>query len=152
MEPEETLAAVSVEVDGPHYSVWTHAAKVEFFVENLASYGVRRAAAAPPLYRLLWKIGLKLPPPAFLRYGAPIAIDYVAFTVFVFLFSVGMKVTNFIPPFTVFFCFAIPIGMLFSYFSTRADGRANAMRHYFNLPRWRDYPPPWMLHSRREPM
>ena len=49
----------------------------------LESTGIRRRKYAPPLYRLLWRLGVKLPPPLFNRFA----------TNFVFMgtwFSIGL--------------------------------------------------------------
>jgi hypothetical protein len=46
----------------------THAEKVEFFIKEMQLRGVRSYRAAPPLFRLAWWLGLKVPPPAFLGF------------------------------------------------------------------------------------
>jgi hypothetical protein len=47
---------------------WTHAEKVEYLIRDLAHHGWQRNAVAPPLFRLLWKLGIEVPPPPFLGY------------------------------------------------------------------------------------
>ena len=47
----------------------THRQKVDHLIEGLGKQGVDSDKAAPPLFRLLWKLGLDLPPPFFLSFG-----------------------------------------------------------------------------------
>jgi hypothetical protein len=46
----------------------THRQKVDHFIEDLRERGVGTSTAAPPLFRLLWALGLKVPPPLFLNF------------------------------------------------------------------------------------
>ncbi len=47
----------------------THRRKVEHLIEELGNQGVGTYTAAPPLFRLLWALGLEVPPPFFLGFG-----------------------------------------------------------------------------------
>jgi uncharacterized membrane protein YhdT len=47
----------------------THRQKVNHLIEELGKQGVDSDTAAPPLFRLFWKLGLNLAPPFFLRFG-----------------------------------------------------------------------------------
>jgi hypothetical protein len=47
----------------------THRQKVEHFIAGLGKQGVGSHTAAPPLFRLLWAIGLEVPPPFFLGFA-----------------------------------------------------------------------------------
>jgi hypothetical protein len=47
----------------------THRQKVDHLIEELGKQGVSSDTAAPPLFRLFWKLGLEFPPPLFLRFG-----------------------------------------------------------------------------------
>ena len=46
----------------------THSEKVQHFIEWAARRGISRRAAAPPFWRLAWRLGYKLPPPHFLSF------------------------------------------------------------------------------------
>jgi Family of unknown function (DUF6404) len=46
----------------------THQEKVEHLIEELDRQGVSSYTVAPPLFRLLWALGLEVPPPLFLRF------------------------------------------------------------------------------------
>lgn len=48
----------------------THVAKVEAYTALMASRGVGASTAAPPLWRLLWSLGIELPPPPFMGTAA----------------------------------------------------------------------------------
>jgi hypothetical protein len=45
-----------------------HRQKVDRLVEELGRQGISSHAAAPPLFRLLWMLGLDIPPPFFLEF------------------------------------------------------------------------------------
>ena len=47
----------------------SHGDKVAYYVADMSRRGVRRYVVAPPLFQLLWKLGLKVPPPHFLPFG-----------------------------------------------------------------------------------
>ncbi len=55
-----------------------HRQKVERLVADLRKQGVSRYTAAPPLFRLLWALGLAVPPPLFLG-PRPLALLLGAF-------------------------------------------------------------------------
>jgi len=46
----------------------THREKVDLLIEELEEEGVNAFTVAPPLFRLLWLFGLKVPPPLFLGF------------------------------------------------------------------------------------
>ena len=48
----------------------THEQKIVFAIETLKSRGVSKSMIAPPLFTLVWKLGLRVPPPIFLRFSA----------------------------------------------------------------------------------
>jgi hypothetical protein len=43
----------------------THRQKVDHLIEKLGHQGLSCNVAAPPLSRLLWALGLEIPPPFF---------------------------------------------------------------------------------------
>lgn len=45
-----------------------HQAKVERFMEDLKARGRNPKVATPPIWRLLWRLGLRLPPPQFMSW------------------------------------------------------------------------------------
>jgi Family of unknown function (DUF6404) len=48
--------------------VMTHLEKVKHFVAEAKEARIRKSDAAPPLWRLLWRAGIELPPPLFMRF------------------------------------------------------------------------------------
>ncbi|HKI31671.1 MAG TPA: DUF6404 family protein [Gemmataceae bacterium] len=48
----------------------THRQKVDHLIEDLGKRGIGAYTVAPPLFRLLWALGLKVPPPFFLGFFA----------------------------------------------------------------------------------
>lgn len=43
----------------------THDEKVAFLLDDLARKGIGRYTVAPPIYRLLWRLGIEVKPPLF---------------------------------------------------------------------------------------
>ena len=43
----------------------THREKIDHLLDEMARRGVGKYIVAPPLYRLLWRVGLEVPPPLF---------------------------------------------------------------------------------------
>jgi hypothetical protein len=61
----------------------THREKVEHFIRDMQGRGVGPSTSAPPLFRLLWGLGLEVAPPlfwgfwpAFLVTGLPFAVGW----------------------------------------------------------------------------
>jgi hypothetical protein len=47
----------------------SHGEKVAYYVADMSRRGVSRFVVAPPIFQLLWKLGLKVPPPHFLPFA-----------------------------------------------------------------------------------
>ena len=45
-----------------------HQAKVQAMYRHMDALGVSRSTAAPPLWRLLWRAGIEIPPPLFIPF------------------------------------------------------------------------------------
>jgi Family of unknown function (DUF6404) len=43
----------------------THSEKLQKLLEHAPKLGISPYTAAPPLYRLLWRLGIEIPPPLF---------------------------------------------------------------------------------------
>lgn len=48
----------------------THDEKIALVISELTARGVSKGAIAPPAFRLAWKLGVAIPPPHFLSFGA----------------------------------------------------------------------------------
>ena len=59
----------------------THREKVRHLVADLGNQGVNSFSVAPPLYRLLWLIGFKVPPPHMQDSGAVAKLTGSSFAV-----------------------------------------------------------------------
>ncbi len=115
----------------------THGEKVEYLLNDLGRRGVSKYVVAPPLYRILWRLGLETTPPLFASFwwitrtmGAFFAI---AWGIFMWLFawqSEGL-------PLAIDVATSILTGLCFGlamawYYRRRARDLA--------LPRWENYP------------
>lgn len=47
----------------------THSEKIKRLYQHLPKLGISPFTAAPPLYRLLWRLGCEVPPPLFLSFS-----------------------------------------------------------------------------------
>jgi hypothetical protein len=46
----------------------THQEKVEHLIAELSKKGMNASMVAPPIFRLLWALGIRVPPPLFLSF------------------------------------------------------------------------------------
>jgi Family of unknown function (DUF6404) len=115
----------------------THSEKVELLLKDLAQRGVRQYTVAPPLYRLLWRLGIEATPPHFASFWS-LALAMGAF----FAIAWGIVMWLFLwrgenmPPVAAFGV-SILAGLLFGVIMA-AYYRWSARR--LALPRWEDYP------------
>src|SRR5262245_48116398 len=63
----------------------THDEKVQHFLVDAAHHGIWPATAAPPLWRFVWLLRLKLPPPHFMGFFAVAVLLAVVLGIFWFL-------------------------------------------------------------------
>ena len=122
----------------------THEEKVAKLIQDLGAKGYSQHTVAPPLFRLLWKQGSKIPPPLFLSFWKLFAITGgffgVAMTIaFFFFFHYPMwlaapdrfplipAVISNLAMCTILF--GVPMAAYFGYLSRK-----------LKLPEWKDYP------------
>lgn len=114
----------------------THDEKVAYLLNDLGQRGIGQYTIAPPIYRLLWRLGIEVKPPHFASFWSlvvPLGVVFgVLWGIFMWLFvwrhsaPVGLDVAT-----------AALTGLLFGvvmalYYQWRARKLA--------LPRWEDYP------------
>jgi len=114
----------------------THQEKVDAFVNELAQRGVGKYTTAPPLYRLLWRLGIEVPPPHFAGFWSLTLLMGVFFAVFWGLFMWLFLWRGQDMPIAVGIVVAVIAGLLFgatmaAYYRWRA--------RKLELPRWEDY-------------
>jgi hypothetical protein len=102
----------------------------------LASTGILSGTYAPPLHRLCWKLGARLPPPHFLSFTANFVLAGVGFGVF---WGLAMWLTGSSHHgLSRLAAVALFAGLLFG-LSMAAHYRYGARKH--NIPLWRDFHP-----------
>jgi hypothetical protein len=57
----------------------THAEKVVYYIRDMQRRGVGPYTSAPPLFRLLWRLGLEVPPPFFLGFWSVLLVSGALF-------------------------------------------------------------------------
>lgn len=117
-----------------------HHGLVNAFIEEMGDLGIGGYTTAPPNFRLLWAMGIDLPPPFFL---GPAALTLIAGVPFAVLWAVGMSLTMWLvqQPLPLWLVIAISavaglllgLGMA-AYYRSHAD--------QLPLPAWEDYLPP----------
>jgi hypothetical protein len=114
----------------------THDEKIQYLIKDLGQKGVGPYTVAPPLYRLLWRLGIQAPPPHFggflvpaLWMGAAFGIIWGVFMWFTF-WRGQMDPTMAIGTSVLAGC--LFGGVMASYYQRQ--------RKKFALPRWEDYP------------
>lgn len=115
----------------------THEEKIRHFIADMDNKGVARRNSAPPLYRLLWRMGVRVPPPLF----APTWVVFISGSVFggvfygVFMWLLLWRAQN-LPPFGGVLAsgaFGISMGAYMSWYFGR-------QRRKLGLPKWSEYP------------
>ena len=102
----------------------------------LASTGIWSANYAPPLYRLFWKLGARVPPPHFLSFAANFVLAGVWFGVF---WGLAMWITGSSHHgLSRLAAVALFAGLLFG-LSMAAYYCYGARKH--NIPLWKDFHP-----------
>jgi hypothetical protein len=115
----------------------THDEKVAFLLNDLGQRGVGKSTVAPPLYRILWRLGVEATPPLFASFWSTALMMGVWFAI-----GWGVIMWLFVwrgedQPAAVFVTVSIVAGVLFgitmaAYYRWRARKLA--------LPRWDSYP------------
>jgi len=116
-----------------------HQAKVAHLVEDFKQRGIGQYTTAPPFYRLLWRMGIEVPPPHFASFGSIALMMGLYFGVAwgLFMWFVIWRDENM--PIVIAVITSVLAGVLFgvamaAFFRWRARKLA--------LPRWEDYPRP----------
>ena len=115
----------------------THQEKVAYLLENLKAHGIDSRKAAPPIFKLLWALGLEIPPPLFMcqtvNWLVLMPFTFAAITVLVVLFfCLG---TSWI--LQVLYAITI-LGLLVK--SWQQAGAWAELGARLNLPQWQNYP------------
>jgi hypothetical protein len=115
----------------------THDEKIEYLLNDLGQRGIGKYTVAPPLYRLLWRLGVKVAPPHFAGFwpltafmGTFFGLAWGAFMWLLLWRAQEMPVTIAIGTAAVAgLCFGLAMAC---YYRWRWRKLA--------LPRWQDYP------------
>lgn len=114
----------------------THPEKLKAMKSHMAALGIMASTAAPPAWKLLWRLGVEIPPPLFLGFWS-LALFMGAF--FGVLWGVVMWLILWSwqgIPFVFVAIAALVAGFLFG-LSMATYFRYLARKH--NLPSWADY-------------
>jgi hypothetical protein len=117
----------------------THREKVAYLLRDLSQRGISKYTTAPPLYRLLWRLGLEVPPPHFASFGS-LALLMGGFFGTMFGLSVWLTMWRSMPVDR-----ALALGLAVGLLSGIAFGILMAISYRVRamglaLPRWEDYP------------
>lgn len=120
----------------------THAEKLAHFEKQLEERGYWKANAEPPVFRLLWKLGVEVPPPYFLSFGQAWIVAGAPFGFLMGLFCVGLFSFFSDSAMALFFwpsvgASALTCGTLFGLCMAFWWGR---QRDQLGLPSWQEYP------------
>jgi len=112
--------------------------KLESYKQQMAAAGVSKFAALPPLWRIFWALGIKIPPPAFLGF-VPNALIFGGFFGLGFglsmwlLHSLGVVDSPVLSTPWVASVAGVPFGLVMAF-----EQRALASKH--NLGAWAEFP------------
>jgi hypothetical protein len=110
--------------------------KLRYLINDLGQKGIGPYTVAPPLYRLLWGLGIKAPPPHFGGLWVP-ALGMG--TTFGGLWGVFMWFTFWRGEMAVTTALAISV-LAGIFFGALMASYYLRQRRKFRLPRWEDYP------------
>lgn len=115
----------------------THREKVDYFLADMRRRQVAASNAAPPAYRLLWRLGAEVRPPHFqgffalaLQMGVPFGVVFTA-AMYVIRWRAGGM------PLWLAGVMALASGALFG---LAMAGYFRVSARKLNLPPWEDYP------------
>ena len=115
----------------------THRQKVDILIADLRHHGVSGWTTAPPLWRLMWLLGLRVPPPHFIR---PLTMSLVTGTLFRVLWGLFMWHLQWrgggVPPWFAGLA-AFVAGSIFGFILA---GYYRWWAYRLRLPAWADYP------------
>ena len=115
----------------------THRQKVERLIAELRKQGMSPYTVAPPLFRLLWALGLDVPPPFFLGFGTLTLLMGAFFGIFWGAFMWLLQWRAWHIPLELAIVASAGIGLLFG-LSMAGYYRWKAAR--LRLPPWESYP------------
>ena len=116
----------------------THQEKVDHLIAELGKEGMSPYTVAPPLFRLLWALGLRVPPPLFLGFLTVALFAGFFFGLFWGAFMWLIQWRWWKAPVELAAFASVLAGLLFGV-SMAAYYRWKARQ--LKLPRWEDYPP-----------
>ena len=115
----------------------THSQKVVRVIKDLQARGVNPYTTAPPLFRLLWRVGIQIPPPLFLGFSTLVVLFGLPFgALWAGMMLVFMHRHHPLPPLLMPSAGAAA-GLLFGVAMALLT-RRTARR--LRLPRWSNYP------------
>lgn len=114
----------------------THEEKVALAISDLTARGISKGAVAPPLFQLVWKLGIRIPPPHFKTFfgvalltGSFFAMGWGLLMWFVFWSRTGLSTGQAVMT-------SLGAGILFG-FGMAFYYRRKARK--LGLPAWHDY-------------
>jgi len=113
----------------------THKEKLNKMFAVLPKQGINKYTFAPPIYRLLWKIGIEIPPPLFSTFTSIFLFMGIFFGTLWELLTWLIYGRNNLP-LSITMCASILAGILFG-LSMAIYCRYQAKKH--SLPLWKDY-------------
>ncbi|MFA9274463.1 MAG: DUF6404 family protein [Candidatus Aquirickettsiella gammari] len=114
----------------------THSEKLKKMREHLATLGISPSTSAPPVWKILWRLGLEVPPPLFMGFWPTALFMGSYFGVFWGLFMWLFNWSRQGKPLLFILGGAISAGVLFG-LCMAAYLRHLARKH--NLPSWAAY-------------
>src|SRR5262245_58737420 len=107
-------------------------------LELLSKTGLVRDEYSPPAYRLLWRLGVDIPPPHFMSFGKLVLFQGVGFFIWI---TIGMTLLNalLLPGFPILLTLVLSLlgGGTFGLLMAR---HYDAGRRRHGLPSWHDLP------------
>jgi hypothetical protein len=113
----------------------TQSSKLESYKQHMAAAGVSKFAAFPPLWRILWRLGIRIPPPVFLGF-LPNALIFGLF--FAIFFALGLWLLHSLgvvddPALNAPWIVGIPFGLVMAF-------EQRSLANKLKLGAWAEFP------------
>jgi hypothetical protein len=109
--------------------------KINAALDDLKARGVSKSSAAPPVYRLLWALGIHIPPPHFQSFLGLFALQGLSFALIMTSVLFAVMQPN---EFGLLALVGVGSGLLFGLLMASF---MQIQRRRLGLPRWDDYTP-----------
>jgi hypothetical protein len=119
----------------------THSEKILQLMTDLGHRGIRPLTVAPPMYRVLWHLGIEVKPPHFAPFWRTAAATGLIFAIFIIAINWGVHLLLGQPqPWQYILIELAGVAFISAVVGIYAASSYRRQARELALPRWEDYP------------